>query len=232
MNYLEDLGITKVALCKRGQNPGAEILLFKADDPKPGEAPNHQEAPVADVTKSEELEARIAELESEREALTTMTNDDLAALRGFEIAKSEQPDEIDKSALPESVRKALDEAEGLKARVEKMERDQRAAQFVTKAAEFSHIAGAAELGPVLEEIDRLAPEVSKRLDTYMKAAQARLAEAGLFDEIGTAKAAVVSEADALIAKAMESGASKEAAMRQVFNEHPELYPVSAPGADG
>lgn len=220
-NHLEDLGITRVALCARGMNPEAEIVLFKHDPDDP-ESPDAKEAPVADITKTEELEARVAELESERQALTTMSNDDLAALRGFEIT-SPATDEIDKSALPEAVRKALEDADKLRARVEKMEADARTQAFVVKAADYSAIAGAAELGPVLETIDRKAPEVAQAVEQYLKAANARIVESGLFAEAGTSVASNGDEASALIAKAVESGLSREDAMRRVFAERPDLY---------
>ena len=72
--------------------------------------PHKKEAGMADDIKKnlDEATARIAELEAERTALDELTNDDLAALKGFEIAKVDPQVEVLKG-LPENVRKRLEE---------------------------------------------------------------------------------------------------------------------------
>jgi ATP-dependent Clp endopeptidase proteolytic subunit ClpP len=173
------------------------------------------EVPVEQTTVSQsEYDAVVAE----RDALRT----ELA-----EAKPEAKDDAVDVSALPESVQAALREAETLKARVEKMETENRAKAFVAKAAEFGHIAGAAELGPVLEEIDRKAPEAAKALEQYMKAANARIDKGGLYAELGSDGADNgESEAERLIAAEVAKGTPRVDAIRKVFSAHPDLYPAA------
>ena len=182
------------------------------------------------VAKSD-LDTVVAELDSakaELAALAEISNDDLAALRGFEIVASTPTEDIDKSALPESVRKAPEEGEELRARVEKMEADNRRASFIAKAADFPLVAGADELGPALEQIDRLAPDAAQVIERTLKAANARIAEGGLFGEVGASGAdGTESEAEALIAAEVAKGTPRHDAIRKVFSERPELYPAQS-----
>ncbi len=228
-NILEDLEITKVALCGRGMNQEAEILLFKSADVSATERPDEKEPTVADLTK-EEIAATVAErdaFKAELDALTAMDNETLAALRGMDLVKADQQEDVFKMEdLPEPVRAALAKAEETEQRLAKMEADNRRAQFIAKAADFEHIGGAAELGPVLEEIDRLAPEAAKALETYMKSAEARIAESGLFAEFGATgdmPADPASQVEALVAKHVEAGMARPEAISKVLSENPDLY---------
>ena len=228
-NWLRNLEVTKVALCGRGMNPEAQITLYKS-----AEAPaNEKEPPVATTEKSiDVLEARVAELEAERAELDSMTNDDLAALRGIEVATAEivVEEEIDKSALPESVVKALADAEADRVELAKMKADARAQVFLAKAAEYEHVAPAADLAPVLETLDRVNPDAAKALDQALKAANARIAEGGLFKELGAngeATADPNAKAEALIAAEVANGLPRHEAMAKVFKANPELlYPAA------
>lgn len=225
-NWIRNLEVTKVALCGRGMNPEAQITLYKS-----AEAPaTEKEPPVATTEKSiDVLEARVAELEAERAELDNMTNEDLAVLRGIEVATAEvliEDDDVLKG-LPEDVRKRLEDAE---ATIAKMEQDNRAKAFLAKAAEFEHVAPAADLAPVLETLDRVAPEQAKALDQALKAANARISESGLFKELGVngdQDGDANAKAEALIAAEVAKGATRHDAMATVFKANPELlYPVT------
>lgn len=223
---LKKLIVDRVDLVDKGANPDAEIALFKRDtDPKAESLTPTKEAPVADDT-TVDVEALAAErdaLQAELDALTEMSDEDLAALRGLELAKSDTPPSIDDTSLPEDVRKALVEADELRVRVAKMERDARLALFVRKAADdYASLAPADELGPALEEIDRVAPDAAQTLDRLLKAVAARAETSDLFKELGTTSSGK-SDADskfaALVAKAQEAGASRADAMEKVLKEH-------------
>lgn len=211
---LKNLRVTRVALCGKGMNQEAEIALFKA---VPAAEPSDiKEAEVADETIETVAKAEFDEVVAERDALKA------------QLAEKPDPIEIDKSELPEAVVKALDEAAELRTRVAKMEREQRAATFVKKAEEFGHIAGAAELGPVLEAIDRACPDEAKLLDQYLKAANARINESGLFKELGSdgepAGDDPTAQTEALVKKYMDDEKlSRPDAIRKVFTERPELW---------
>ena len=233
-NWLRNLTVTKVALCGRGMNPEAEIALYKSVETTPTPQGGHTVATDDTVAKSDH-DTVVAELESaqaELAALTEMSNDDLAALRGIEVATESKPgdneaDDDVLKGLPEDVRKRLEDAE---ARVAKMEADARAQVFLAKAAEYEHVAPAADLAPVLETLDRVAPDAAKAHDQALKAANARIAEGGLFKELGAngeATADPNAKAEALIAAEVANGLPRHEAMAKVFKANPELlYPAA------
>lgn len=207
---LSNLNITKVALCARGMNPEAQVLLYKS-----AEEPSQKEAVMADdnTVSQADYDAMVAERD---------------ALKAELDATSAPPaDEIDKSALPASVVKALEEAETLRADIEKMKAERRSEQFLAKAKDYSHIAEAAELAPVLEVLDRVAPEEAKTLDQALKAANARIAESGLFKELGGSGEIAAGDdprekVEGLVKQAIESGLDRPAAIRKVMAANPEL----------
>jgi len=223
---LTDLEITAVALVDNPANPLATVELFKRDDTEPHEASTTKEAPVAADT--EELTARVAELESERQALADMPIEDIAALRGDDLTKfakaDEEPEDVMKG-VPADVRKRLEDAE---ARVAKMEADGRRKEFIAKAADYTHVGGADELGVALEQIDRLAPEAAPVIERAFKAANARIAESGLFSEFGAGGDVTESDdpsdkASAMVEKFVADGMDRHVAVAKVFTENPDLF---------
>lgn len=165
---------------------------------------------------------------AERDAITAERDALQAQLS--ELTPEAKDDRIDVAALPEPVQAALREADALKARVEKMEQDNRAKAFLAKAAEFASIAPATDLAPVLETLDRVAPEQAKALDQALKAANARINESGLFKELGSdadVDGDRQAKAEALIKQRMtEDNLPRHEAMAKVFKDNPELlYPA-------
>lgn len=212
----------KAHIISRARALGCSDLIPDGWVSKSESAEEHDDPKEASVADSTELEARIAELEAERTALTEMTNEDLAALRGFELAKRDETEDVMKN-VPEDIRKRLEDAE---AAVAKMQKDARDRDFIAKAAEFGHIAGAAEFGPVLEEIDRKAPEAAQKMVTYLKAAEARIAESNLFAEFGATGSdseTPGAKGEALIEKYVGEGMARPAAVEKVLRENPDLF---------
>ena len=222
---LKNLSVTKVALVDAGANPQADVLIYKmADEPLTERVTTVAE----DTVAKSDHDTVVAELDSakaELAALAEMSNDDLAALRGIEVAPVAVDEDDVLKGLPEAVRKRLEDAEDT---IAKMQADQRAAEFVAKAAEFTHVAPAADLGPALEQVDRLAPEAAKTIVQALKSAQARIAESGLYAETGTAATADADgETEAAIAKMVAEGLSRPDAIRKFFSENPDKFPASA-----
>jgi ribosomal 50S subunit-associated protein YjgA (DUF615 family) len=217
---LKNLKVTRVALCAAGMNQEAEIALFKSAE----ESHISEEAVVADeITTEEVVEETVPK--ADYDAIVSEL-DELKAL-----VPEAPAEEIDKAALPESVIKALAEGDELRERVAKMEQAARDADFVAKAAEFGHVAPAADLAPVLELLDRTDPELAKTLDQALKAANARIAESGLYEELGSdTPAGDSSQVDALINAEVAKGTPRHDAIRKVFTEHPELYPATTAAA--
>lgn len=184
---LRKLKITRVDRVPAGANPLAEVVLFKSKAPAP--LPETKEPAVADDLKKnlDEITAERDALQAEIDALAGLSNEDLAALKGFEIAKSDTEDEVLKGLSPE-VRERIEKAEAAQAdaneRIAKMEHANRVADFTKQAADLDQIAAADDLGPMLEELDRVAPEVAKSLTPVLKAANARIAEGALYAEFG------------------------------------------------
>lgn len=193
-------------------------VLGVADADEMAEEPLGKGALVASVTKS--AEERVAELEAELTALSEMSNDDLAALKGIDVAKADAADELEKSRI---------EKADLSARIEKMERERRVESFVRKARDdFGDLAPAAELGAALEEVERVAPDAYKALDGVLKAVAARAATSLLFKELGGSgsdESTPFSKYESLVAKKLEANPEMSAvdAKAQVLRETPDLY---------
>ena len=174
--------ITKVALVDAGANPDADFVFYKAAEPL-----TETEAIVADdIQKNlDEVTADRDAMKAELDALTSMDNDTLAALRGIEVVKADEA-EINKADLPEAVQKRLDEASALEVRVAKMEADARVESFTKRAAtDFAKVADHAELGAVLATIAEKAPEVLEGVEKVLRAANERIDTSTILKTVGS-----------------------------------------------
>lgn len=171
--------ITKVALVDAGANPDADFVFYKAAEPL-----TETEAIVADdIQKNlDEVTADRDAMKAELDALTSMDNDTLAALRGIEVAKSDPQEEVLKG-LPEDVRKRLEDSE---AKIAKMEADARVESFTKRAAtDFAKVADHAELGAVLATIAEKAPEVLGGVEKVLRAANERIDTSTILKTVGS-----------------------------------------------
>ncbi len=169
-----------------------------------------------DTIDKAEHDAAVETLTAERDGLQA----ELDALRAEAPA-----DEIDKSELPESVRKALERGEENERRIAKMESDARVASFVALAkSDYANVGPADDLGPALEEMDRLTPDAAKVITQTLKAANARIEASGVFSELGSGGDGEAGNgAEALIAAEVEKGTARHDAIAKVFSAHPELW---------
>lgn len=183
-----------------------------------------------------ELEAQLAEANSATEAVQA----ELAtALAAASAGAGDATDDVTKAldAVPEPVRKALDEAQAIaKAAQEEvaiLRKADRTRQFIAKAEAYPNIGGAAELGPVLMEVaDGVSEDTFKSLETYLKAANALADEAHrvVTKERGSAGVAgatsdVATELE-VITKSLRDGnpqLSEQQATAQALAQNPELY---------
>jgi len=227
-NKLKNLQVTRVALVDAAANPDADILIYKSQHE--GHEPKNQPkeaAPVADEITKADLDAVTAErdaLQAEIDALAALTDDDLAALRGFTIAKADDIEEqINKSDLPEAVRKALDEAEVMKADIEKMKAEARKAEFVKKAADEYGVSDD-EFAASLEEADRVLSDAAKKsLDRTLKALAAQVDTSVLFGEAGRSEGASGTEMLNVRAAEIEKAENIDhaTALQRAMAENPE-----------
>lgn len=148
---------------------------------------------------------------------------------------------IRKDDLPPEVREYLEkaerEAEALRKKAEEAERIAKAErearlhrEYVEKAArEYSHIAKAEELGPVLRALDeKLEKADAERLHQWLRAADERIEKGALFAEFGrngaTPSSAVVKvEAKAEEIRKADPKLTKEQAFARALEANPELY---------
>lgn len=121
------------------------------------------------------------------------------------VAETADPDEIDKSALPEPVRKRLEEAEAVaksvSERIAKMEDEQDTARWLAVAKGLSHVAVAktlpsgvakadadavADLADLLKDVNKGAgAEAADYLATLLRTNEKRMAESELLAEAGS-----------------------------------------------
>lgn len=154
-------------------------------------------------------------------------------------------EDVDKSALPEAVRKRLERAEAVakaaEARVAKMEHEAEAARWLEVAKGLPFVAVAKKVGgdaatdtaALLHGIAKAAGEApAKQLLGLLEAAQERLAQSELLKERGTAGTGTLGSAGAQLEKAAdqirkdasEAGnrITKEQAYQRAVSANPEL----------
>ena len=125
------------------------------------------------------------------EQVNTLTADKEALTGEVEALKGASGEErgIDKSALPESVRKHLDD---LSSRLEKREKDIEKMQeesltitMVSKAAEVAHVGPVASISDLLKKVKKQCPDVFDSLFEVLKTANARISKGDLTREQGS-----------------------------------------------
>lgn len=201
---LRKLLIDRVDLVPRGANPDAHIALFKRDaEPGSGtvadmstkeedvtknkdERPDLADVPEAVVKYLENVEAERTALADRVEKSETAVTELTAKVEKLE-ASGKPEDEIEKSELPEAVRKRFDELEARAKEAEeiaKAERETRErAEAIAKAKTFG-VGEADKVGPALMKLDAESREV---IEQTLKAAGEQLAKSALFSETGSAR---------------------------------------------
>jgi hypothetical protein len=175
----------------------------------------------------EELMQKIAKLEEDNTALAEANaklTEDLEAATTPDTSEQE----IDKAALPESVRKALEEGEALRKRAE--EQEARIAKMEDETARKEWIGKCATPaeGELLHRVAKHDGALADEVHAVIKTLTAQLETAGLFNEIGKSGDAAVETGEEKINKAAtkyaeEHGVSKAVAVTKVLELHPELY---------
>lgn len=203
---LVGLELDRVDLVTAGANPGAHILIHKFAAPDIVE-----ENPVADTVETVEApEAPVQEVAmSEETPVETVAKADFDTLQ---------------KSLDAEVAKAAELAE----RVEKMERERKQAEFVAKAAEFSNLGKADEIGALLlAASESFSAEQYQMLERLFKATNAQVDKGALFAQFSQPEGDNPEVGDRItdLAKAkVAAGTAKtlEIAKLQVMQENTEL----------
>jgi hypothetical protein len=195
----------------------------KGYDTEP-EAKQVEEELAMALARIEELQARIAELESNADESDMGEVEESAEDNVLALAKS----------APEPIRKALEELAKAKAEAENAlakERDDRAdSESILKARDmFKHLALEPEkIGPALRRLSLIDADLAKSVEEALVSADAQNESADIFTEVGKgyvvtgdAIAKITSLAKAAVAEG--KAATEAQAMALVATENPALY---------
>lgn len=228
---LKKLRIQFVSIVDEPAHPGARMQLAKSAENNSGTSgPELETVPTitsnAIEPRSNRMSIDLSKIEDEelRKQLEETLEAKDAEVAAATEAASEAEAKLEEAAA--EVTEKSDLAKRLEAtekRAEQLEESARQRDFVEKAANYSNVAAAADLGPVLADVAKRAPEAYERLEAFLRDANERIA---LTDEIG--KAAPSAEQDDIskaVAAVMESNPklTEAAAMDQVLSDNPALY---------
>jgi len=195
---LSNVKLNEISFVGAGDNPQAHVLLLKRkpnvkdeddDITKTKEAQNMPEKVVKELEeKVSDLEKEKADLQAEIVTLKTAPKEG-ESCPTCGVTKEAPKDAIDKSALPEAVRKKLDEQE---AEIEKNRKDvellkdaELTREYIGKAAEIGAVGKVDEVGELLKSIGKVSKELAGKVFDVLKAADSRIKTGGLFKEMGT-----------------------------------------------
>ena len=231
---LRNLKLKRVSLVPRGANQGAHIELFKqqkdsgessANDSAVASNPDKHapEVKMADEKTAEELQADLEKLAKERDD-AKVESDKIKADLAAEVEKLKG--ELEAKGKPD-VQKQLDET---KAELEKIQKAQRAAEFVAKAKDFSDLGSTKEIGSLLEAADtHFDEDQQKTLDTFLKSANEQVSKGLLFKRLSKELDGEADTWEEQLAKAAKERVAKsdgkltiEQAKVKVMAENPEL----------
>lgn len=136
----------------------------------------------------EDVEAKLKKAEEDGQAATDRVTELEAKVTDLEakITPAPEGDPVDKSKLPEDVRKALEAAETERAealkknqemeeRIAKMERREREGEYIAKARTLANLGKAEDLGTLLLDVaEKVGDDTYKSLERILKAANAQL----------------------------------------------------------
>lgn len=202
----------------------------KCGTPYPEEDEEKKEAaaaPQKEDDMNEELTAQIEKLTADLATITTERD----ALKARVDAIDNAPEAVEKramAALPESVRKRLEDAE---TEVRKMREDRETAVAIAKAKEMGQ---PESFGPILKRLscNQATSDDLAELERVLKAQKEQIEKGGLFSTIGRdgnesdmrdddPRQEVVKRAHALMSK--EPGLDFAGAQERLFRENPDLY---------
>lgn len=254
---LRKLKLTRVDTVTAGANvdrltgEGAKILLYKSAESATTEN-GGAHMPTEDEQLAQLRKATDAAVAAAVDAAVAPVKTELANLRkqydtekaDFEAAVSAaaDPEKIDKSALPEPVRKRLEELEAQaktdRDAVAKMADERDAARWATVAKGLTHVAvakqaggdGPGELAQLLQRIEKDAgAETAERVTEVLAAAEAKVSDSKLLSEVGApASGGPLSDADTALDQAAaalmqtDPALTKAAAISKAAIANPQL----------
>ena len=204
--------IVSVGMVKAGDNPGAEVLIYKSrentDDPN-SSGNMHDKAESRKNSTGERMDLSAIENEDLRKSI-----EDALAEKDAQIAEltKEEPDPV--ADAPDDVKAIIkaqeDEIAKVREDLAKERKQRRLEKFAQKADELKVLGK--DMGPVLEELESAAPEAYAKLESALTAISQQADLAKVFSELGAGEGEGESDPtearDAYVQKALESGSDK------------------------
>lgn len=223
MNRLHVKRLRSIGAVEAGDNPEADILLWKSKPTEPDQGQNTKGEPVSKI----DLSALDPEVRSHIEDLETK-------LAGFETEDSPPlPDD-----LPDVVKARLDaqdakieaeeiEKEALREEIAKLREDRAVEVYTKMAQDLSSILGdPTETMPMLKAIGEAAPEPAAELVAKLEAFSSKTAVASLLKEYGSSEpdGSAIDQIEAIAAeiRKAEPSLSPAEARAEAWRRNPEL----------
>ena len=221
--------LTSVGMVADGDNPDAEVLIYKArTDPGSTMKTSAESAPttnevnmdlsaIEDQDLRKSVEDKLADLEKQIS--------ELAAPEVEEVIKTETTE------VQEAFAKQQEELEDLRKNLDEERTARRTKEYVEKAQPFQALLGKAEeVGPILADIAEHAPESYEQLEKSLTAASQRADLAKLFSEVGTGEGEgesdPIAKRAAWVSKNRQEGETVESANSRFWTENPEAVEES------
>lgn len=212
---LTGLELDRVDLVTAGANPGAHILIHKFDvnanlNDRTAETPDVQPHGVDNHMADEKVVDTVAKAD-------------------FEALQTQLAEQVAKAEAESEARKAeVEKAAALEERIAKMEQDRKQAEFVAKAAEYSNLGKADELGGLLLAANEaFSAEQYQTLERLLKAANAQVDKGALFGQFSRPEGDnpdVMDRINSLAKAKVDAGEARtiEIAKHMVIKENPSL----------
>lgn len=150
----------------------------------------------------------------------------------LEEASGEEEETVNKSEMPEELRKRFEDMEKKAKEAEDIAKAERAkrldVEFTKRAQEYSHVADTDKVKEILMKSSEIGEEFNSTLEEVLKSAQERLSKNDLFGESGDTGQSTT-DAEATIEKKTQEVLEKNSdmtyaqAQREVIKKHADLY---------
>lgn len=179
----------------------------------------------------DELKDLLAKIDDEE--LRAKIEEEIEKLESAEEGDEEgKEDVIDKSELPEELRKRFDDMEAAVKEAQdlaKREREKRLeVEFNKKAKEYSNVGEVEKIASILMKVSESDEELASDIEEILKSAEERLTNSELFLEKGDGGNDATNAEEVIEKKTKElmkadTGLTYAKAQRQVLRENPDLY---------
>lgn len=234
MNRLFVEELVSVGMVAAGDNPDAEVLIYKSRDtqsPKREVSSMPTKKNSADsASTNREVTMDLSAIEDQE--LRKSIEDELAGLQSQidELTPPSDPVEKAEPEVQEFIAKQQEEMANLQKKLDDEVAARRTAEYVVKAEPFQGLLGRAdEMGPILADLATNAPDSYAKLESALTAAAQRVDLAGLFKVHGTegeAETDPISKRDAWVEANRQTDESEEAARARFWKEHPDAVKES------